>query len=265
MKSTIRSINWILVTQFGFDLKKLIKGIVLTPRYLKEWVLFRKQFTGQMDIKPCLHDRDDEAGRTKSDYFLQDLLVAREIYKTNPLKHVDIGSRIDGFVAHVASYRDCEVFDIRSITNKVPGVNFIKADLMSDELFAVCKEHDYCDSLSCLHAIEHFGLGRYGDSLSANGYKDGIKNMARLLSVEGIMYLSTPIGRERVEFNANWIFNPKTIVDICESSGLVLEKLLVLNGNGAVEEFSPNTDSFKALELREYALGIFFFKKIKTI
>ena len=23
----------------------------------------------------------------------------------------------------------------------------------------------YCDSLSCLHALEHFGLGRYGDAV----------------------------------------------------------------------------------------------------
>jgi len=44
---------------------------------------------------------------------------------------VDIGSRVDGFVAHVASFREIEVFDIRPITTKVPGATFIQADLMN--------------------------------------------------------------------------------------------------------------------------------------
>jgi len=38
-------------------------------------------------------------------YFHQDLLVAGKIFKNNPIKHVDIGSRMDGFIAHVASFR----------------------------------------------------------------------------------------------------------------------------------------------------------------
>lgn len=51
---------------------------------------------------PCLHDRYEEAGTTESEYFWQDLLVARMIHDAEPQKHVDIGSRVDGFVAHVA-------------------------------------------------------------------------------------------------------------------------------------------------------------------
>jgi hypothetical protein len=27
-----------------------------------------------------------------------------------------------------------------------------------------------CDSISSLHAIEHFGLGRYGDTIDVNGH-----------------------------------------------------------------------------------------------
>lgn len=53
---------------------------------------------------PCLTDRYEEGGATKNEYFWQDLLVARSIYACAPLKHVDIGSRVYGFVAHVASF-----------------------------------------------------------------------------------------------------------------------------------------------------------------
>ena len=37
------------------------------------------------------------------------------IYAARPEKHVDVGSRVDGFVAHVASFREIEVFDVRPI------------------------------------------------------------------------------------------------------------------------------------------------------
>ena len=59
-----------------------------------------------------LQDYSDNAGQNKGHYFHQDLLVAKMIYDTKPRRHIDIGSRLDGFVAHVASFREIEVFDI---------------------------------------------------------------------------------------------------------------------------------------------------------
>jgi hypothetical protein len=37
----------------------------------------------------------------------------------------------------------------------------------------------YCDSLSCLHALEHFGLGRYGDPIDPRGHEKGITRWRR--------------------------------------------------------------------------------------
>ena len=64
--------------------------------------------------------------------------MARWIFEAQPQHHVDVGSRVDGFVAHVASFRDCEVFDVRPITTRIPGIGFKLADLMqpNDLLFA---------------------------------------------------------------------------------------------------------------------------------
>jgi hypothetical protein len=118
----------------------------------------------------------------------------------------------------------------------------------------------YCDSLSCLHAIEHFGLGRYGDPIDPLGYKKGIANMASLLSTGGVFYLSTPIGRERVEFNANWVFNPNTIISVASSHGLTLSALYVVSG-GHIEKREANTDNLKALGGESYNLGLFIFCK----
>jgi hypothetical protein len=209
-----------------------------------------------------LHDRYDEGGATKSEYFWQDLLVARAVHAAKPVKHVDIGSRVDGFVAHIASFRECEVFDVRPISTAVPGVVFRQADLMDP---ASLPTHffggGYCDSLSCLHAVEHFGLGRYGDPVNPQGYQRGITNMAQLLQPGGTFYLSTPIGQERVEFNANWVFDPLSIVSCAEAAGMTLQKLIIISPAVGPRVAAIDAVSLADLALPLYQLGLFIFRK----
>ena len=66
---------------------------------------------------------------------------------------------------------------------------------------------DSCDSISSLHALEHFGLGRYGDKIDPYGYMKGITNITKVLKSKGIFYFSVPMGKQRIEFNAHRIFN----------------------------------------------------------
>src|SRR5450830_751417 len=159
MKKTLIRLHFILSEQFGIDPLRLIRSLRGIPHFIRDWRQFRQSYKGKIVFKPCLRDRFEEGGTTKSEYFWQDLLTARKIFHAQPAKHVDVGSRLDGFVAHVASFRDIEVFDIRPITSTIPGVIFKQADMMSkDSVADYVKENDgYCDSLSCLHAIEHFG------------------------------------------------------------------------------------------------------------
>lgn len=231
------------------------------PRYIRDLFHFRSTYRGRFEILPCLHDWYEEGGSTKNEYFWQDLIVARRIFEANPQKHVDVGSRVDGFVAHLASFREIEVIDVRPITSQIPGIIFIEADLMQ-AVTMPGDEGGYCDSLSCLHAIEHFGLGRYGDPIDPQGYERGIRNMALLLKPGGRFYLSTPIGSERVEFNANRIFDPRTIIGCAESNGLQLQDLTVIRAGGLVcHHGQPNPDELRELALSHYNLGIFIFVK----
>jgi SAM-dependent methyltransferase len=162
---------------------------------------------------PCLGDRYAPSGTASGHYFFQDCWVARKVYERHPVRHVDVGSRVDGFVAHVASFRDIEVFDIRPLTLDMPSIIFRQADLT--RLPAAFKE--YCDSLSCLHAIEHFGLGRYGDAIDLYGHVKGFENLSSVLQPGGTLYFSTPIGPERIDFNACRVFNIRTILDLAHS------------------------------------------------
>ena len=258
IKSKLIKINWILTSQFGLNFLMFINALRRMPLYLSEKNFFRKNFSGKMKFMPCLHDRYKEGGETKSEYFWQDLLVARYIFEANPLKHVDIGSRVDGFIAHVASFREIEVFDVRPIRTIIPGIVFKQADFMNLNSLSVNKKN-YCDSLSCLHAIEHFGLGRYGDPVNPQGYKHGISNMAKLLKSGGTLYLSTPIGQERVEFNANWVFDPQRILKCAKAAGLILKKLIIISPESGPHESEINDFTLTEIASKSYQLGLFIF------
>jgi hypothetical protein len=252
--------DWLLITQFGFDPRKTLRSLRGLPRYLRDLLRFRANFSGRMDFVPCLHDWYEEGGTTKSEYFWQDLIVARWIFVAKPQRHVDIGSRVDGFVAHVASFRDIEVFDVRPISTQIPGVVFKQADLMRCDSLPISVS-GYCDSLSCLHAIEHFGLGRYGDPIDPVGHERGIANMVLLLKPGGIFYLSTPIGQERVEFNAHRVSDPRKVIRLVESHGLALHQLTVIGSGGVVREVQATTEALQDLAKATYNLGIFIFTK----
>ena len=260
-KISLIKLHWLLSSQFGLDPLIFLHSLRGFPIYLRDWFAFRKDFAGTMKFKPCLHDRYQEGGATKSEYFWQDLLVARAIHAAKPVKHVDIGSRVDGFVAHVASFREIEVFDVRPISTEVPGVVFCEADLMNPTSLPKTLSGGYCDSLSCLHAIEHFGLGRYGDPINPQGYQRGIANMAQLLQPGGTFYLSTPIGQERVEFNANWVFDPRSIMRCAEEAGMTLQKLTVITPKHGQQESAFDDSTLVDLVSQPYQLGLFNFIK----
>jgi hypothetical protein len=258
MKKYLLRCYWLLNAQFGIDPRKFIRSFRGLPRFLRDLRRFRTGYSGTLELLPCLHDWYEEAGTTRDEYFWQDLIVARLIFTAKPEKHVDIGSRVDGFVAHIASFREIEVFDIRPITSHIPGVIFKQADLMGHDALL----GDYCDSLSCLHALEHFGLGRYGDPVDPKGYESGLRNMSRILRKGGYFYLSVPIGMERVEFNANRVFDPRTIIDVAAANQLEIHTLMVFTAGKGLRNVEITHDNLADISRFRYGLGIFTFIKI---
>src|SRR5581483_11340609 len=201
---------------FGADASRAAMTIRYLPRYFHEYRRFKAllQQTGDSfpmtKLYPCPFDRVQDSGETTSQYLLQDLYVANRVYMNNPRRHVDVGSRIDGFVTHVASFRELEVFDVRPLSPPPFHVTFTRADLTSTAFGF----DEYCDSVSCLHALEHFGLGRYGDPLDADGHKKGLHNLWRMLEHGGTLYLSVPIGPQRIEFNAHRVFSDPYLLEL---------------------------------------------------
>lgn len=203
--------------------RALMRNAGLNPRRMltvvPDWVRYRRDrraFSGLVGANTMARGRDlpilgewREASGSPGAYFFQDRLVAQWILDAAPQRHIDIGSRIDGFIGHLSVFRQVEVLDIRPQPIKIPGVRFHELDLTKpiDDTWA-----ESAESLSCLHTIEHFGLGRYGDELDPLGHLKGLAQIARILKTGGRLYLSTPVGRERVEFNAHRIFSAATVL-----------------------------------------------------
>ena len=115
MKSNLIRLHWLMTTQFGIDPILFFRAIWSIPSFLRDFFLFRASFSGRLKFRPCLHDRTEQAGAISNEYAIQDLHVAQLVFTDNPKRHIDIGSRLDGFVANVASFREIEVLDVRPV------------------------------------------------------------------------------------------------------------------------------------------------------
>lgn len=211
-----------------------------------------------------LSDYRKNAGEMDGHYFYQDILVASKIIKEKPVHHMDVGSRIDGFVSHLlAAGIETTVTDIRPLPVKeigfeIPRLNFIQAD--ATEMTGI--EDNSVASLSSLHAVEHFGLGRYGDAVDPLAWLKALHSLERILAYGGILYLSVPVGREeKLMFNGHRIFSPVTIIEAM--SELSLSEMYIIHDKDIYRYSGDEMSEGKLSEhLGSYDCGIFIFIKM---
>lgn len=219
------------VRELGFDFRS-VRRIRQLPRFIRDLRRWQRLGGKVSSLFPVLSDWSEQAGNASGPYFHQDMLVARRVYQAQPRRHIDVGSRIDGFVAHVAVFREIEVLDIRPMQSSIHNVRFIQASLMED----VADFDASTDSLSCLHALEHFGLGRYGDPINIDGHLNGFKSLIKLLKCNATFYLSFPIGRPVVEFNAHRVFDCEEVLAWPGSELLQLQRFDFIDDKGVLHE-----------------------------
>lgn len=70
------------------------------------------------ELQPILADLNSKAGTARVHYFHRILLAASYIHKNAPIHQINVGSRIDGFVAHAAYFRKIDVLDAKPISQK---------------------------------------------------------------------------------------------------------------------------------------------------
>lgn len=205
-------------------------------------------------LYPVIADKYAPAG-TLGNYFWQDLWAAKLIIDSRVTTHFDIGSRLDGFIAHLLAAKiDVTMIDVREFPGEVEGLSTIVDDATT--------LHQIPDnsimSMSALCSLEHFGLGRYGDPIDPEACFNCFENIQRKLAKGGHLYISLPIGKEKVHFNAHRCFYPQTIIE-CFSGLQLLE--FSATAAGKIEYHADVHKYDDAVDDGNYRYGLFHFVK----
>ena len=242
--------RWILPF---FDPRAFLRLAAL-PRFFADFAAFRKG-AGSATVRladsyPCLSDRTSSTPFDPH-YFYQGAWLGRRLAANSPSEHVDVGSSV--LMISVLSAQVPTTFvDIRPLETDLPDLKSIAGSIT-----ALPFETKSQGSVSCLHVIEHIGLGRYGDPIDAKGASQGLAELQRVVAPGGRLYLSTPVGRARVCFNAHRVFDPKAII-----AGLPELSLSAFSLVDDVGRLTLDCEPDRATEL-DYGCG--FFEFVRTL
>ena len=241
--------------QFGLDPIKFVYALKALPLFLRNYLRFLSSDNPHTVIRlsPALHDFHESAGSSDGHYFWQDLISAQWVSKIKPRNILDVGSRIDGYVAHIAAFREIDLLDIREVPQVIPNMKFIQGDAM-EQLSSFSRNYQI---VSSLHAIEHFGLGRYKDPINPYGHIKGLQNISDCVSANGYLIVSFPIGKEKIEFNSQRILDPLFPLKYLQNFQLEEFYLIPWKGMPIKMEQIPNT-----LEVPVRSAGLYLLKRI---
>lgn len=221
-------------------------GVHAYRAFLSDWRHFRQNGgrAGLLDIFPILHEKT-EMHDFDPHYFHQAVWAARKVAEARPALHHDIGSQAI-FVGMLTAITEVRFIDLRPL-----GVSI---DHLTDEagsLLALPMPDRSVTSLSCLHVLEHVGLGRYGDPVDPDGARKGAAELGRVLAPGGQLYLSVPVGRPRTEFNAHRVFDAQTVVDLF--AGLRLREFSLIGDDGTLRPHAPLAEAVR----ENFGCGLF--------
>lgn len=248
------SLCLVTLQQLGFNPVSLWRSILGIPRYFINLSRFRRKLGASLNNRyndgsihrfgnmyPILNEFTSQAGTASGHYFHQDLYFARKIFLNKPGLHLDIGSRVDGFIAHLLSYnQQITLGDVRPLSINDQNLDFLQLDISKP--IKACLMHSY-SSISSLHVVEHIGLGRYGDLIDPWGHYKAVQAMASLLCEGGSLYLSFPTSKNsRIEYNAHRVISLKESLKIFASSGLVVKDFAYVDDSGCLNMPSFSSD-----------------------
>ena len=206
--------------------------------------------------RPCLEDRFESAG-TLGCYFWQDLWAAAQVFKHKPTVHYDIASRVDGFIGMLSSFGQKTIMiDVRPLESVIPCVDFFQADATTLDGI----DDESVESISALCSLEHFGLGRYGDTIAPDAWYEAMRSIVRVVKSGGHAYIAVPVGKEHVEFDAHRVFYARTVVEAFSPMKLVEYSAIHANDT-TIESDVPLEKYDQDTSLGGHRFGLFHFVK----
>ena len=227
-------------------------GFLYLPRFLSHWFKYVRaassQKVGILDLYPCLGDWSTHTP-FDAHYFYQGAWLARKIRASRIDRHVDIGSSVLT-ISVLSAYVETTFVDYRPLQTSMSGLTSMAGNIL-DLPFA----DNSVNSLSCLHVIEHIGLGRYGDPIDPQGSIKAARELERIVNSGGMLLLSLPIGRERICFNAHRVHGPDTVLEMFSQMKLI--QFSYVDDAGNYHEDKP----IELARHLEYGCGMFHFEK----
>lgn len=230
----------------------LIFSLFQYPKFfvqLKKYKSTSQENISWQSINPQLMDATTETP-FDAHYFYQSAWCARKIAFHKPKRHVDIASQIN-LIGPLSAFVEVEFIDFRPL-----NVNLNNLSSRAGTITNLPFKDNSVDSLSCLHVIEHIGLGRYGDDIDPEGSEKACRELQSVLAVGGNLYLSTPIGKERVEFNAHRVHSYKTILQFFNELKLINFSHVDDSGNYGENSSPEISESFN------YGVGLYHFRRV---
>lgn len=195
---------------------------------------------------------NDATGSTSFDrhYVFHIAWAARKLALTKPCIHVDISSSLY-FAAILSAYVKIEFYDYRPAKIDLDNLTTGKADLLNLHF-----KDNSISSLSCMHVIEHIGLGRYGDPIDPLADQKAAGELVRVLSINGRLLIVVPVGKPRICFNAHRIYSFEQVISLFKKLELVSCALIpdADNNGNLIINASPET-----MNSQLYGCGCFDF------
>lgn len=184
-------------------------------------------------------------------YIYHPAWAIRHILAQSPKYHVDISSVL-AFAANLSASLPVRFYDYRPADLKLSNLYCGQADLLSLP-FA----DNEVDSLSCMHVVEHVGLGRYGDPIDPDADLRAINELKRTLAPGGNLYFVVPIGKPKIMFNAHRIYSYDQIMQYF--NGLTLKEFALVprSDDGDLLVNPPK----EIIDDQDYGCGCFWFTK----
>jgi SAM-dependent methyltransferase len=226
--------------------------------FLSQYREFAKQNEAvRPELKTLWADRwarlDDKTGHLPFDahYVYHTAWAARALAAIRPSKHIDISS-YSYFATIASAFVPMEFYDYRPAAIRLPNLECGAADLCHLQF-----DDQSIESISCMHTIEHIGLGRYGDPLDPQGDRCALSELQRVVAPGGSLLVVVPTGKPRIQFNAHRIYDPAMIESALPE--LQLHHWALLPDDAAAGLIDNPTREF-ALQQR-YGCGCYWFKR----